>query len=61
MKNYPKSFFAYVRSKTKAKDKDGQLVNNDGEIVKEDVEMCEVSNDFFSSVYTAEGKEKFQK
>ena len=52
VKNDPKSFFAYVRSKTKAKDKVGPLVNNGGEVVKEEVEMCEVLNDFFVCIYS---------
>jgi hypothetical protein len=54
VKNDPKSFFAYVRSKNKTKDKVVPLIDNNGLIVKEDVQMCEVLNDFFSSVYTAE-------
>jgi len=38
----PKSFYAYVRSKSKTKDRVGPLVNKSGEFVLDDASMCNV-------------------
>ena len=54
IKNYSKSFYAYVRSKQKVRDKVGPLENNRGNIISEGFQMAEVLNEYFSSVFTTE-------
>ena len=53
-KTNPKSFYAYVRSKSKTKDKVWPLKDNNGNLVVEDSKICNLLNDFFSSVFTQE-------
>ena len=53
-KNYSKSFYAYVRSKQKVRDKDGPLENNRGNIISDGFQMAEVLNEYFRSVFTTE-------
>ena len=53
-KNYSKSFYAYVRSKQKVRDKVGPLENNRGNIISDGFQMAEVLNEYFSSVFTTE-------
>ena len=50
IKHYSKSFYAYVRSKQKVRDKVGPL----GNIISEGFQMAEVLNEYFSSVFTTE-------
>ena len=54
IKNYSKSFYAYVRSKQKVRDKVGPLENNRGNIISDGFQMAEVLNEYFSSVFTTE-------
>jgi hypothetical protein len=54
VKNNPKSFYAYVRSKTSVKDVVGPLRANDGKLVTDNGDMCKILNDFFASVFTDE-------
>ena len=54
IKNYSKSFYAYVRSKQKVRDKVGPLKNNSGNIISDGFQMAEVLNEYFSSVFTTE-------
>ena len=54
IKNYSKSFYAYVRSKQKVRDKVGPLENNRGNIILDGFQMAEVLNEYFSSVFTTE-------
>ena len=54
IKNYSKSFYAYVRSKQKVRDKVGPLQNNRGNIISDGFQMAEVLNEYFSSVFTTE-------
>ena len=54
IKNYSKSFYAYVRSKQKVRDKIGPLENNRGNIISDGFQMAEVLNEYFSSVFTTE-------
>ena len=54
MKNDSKSFYAYVRSKQKVRDKVGPLENNRGDIISHGFQMAEVLNKYFSSVFTTE-------
>ena len=51
IKNYSKSFYAYVRSKQNVRDKIEPLENNRGNIISEGFQMAEVLNEYFSSVY----------
>ena len=52
IKNYSKSFYAYVRSNQKVRDKVGPLENKRGNIISEGFQMAEVLNEYFSSVFT---------
>ena len=52
IKNDDKSFYAYVRSKQKVRDKVGPLENNSGNIISDGFQMEEVLNEYFSSVFT---------
>ena len=54
IKNDPKSFYAYVRSKSKSKPKVGPLSDENKSIVDDDVQMCNILNEYFSSVFTSE-------
>ena len=54
IKNDSKSFYAYVRSKQKVRDKVGPLENNRGNIISDGFQMAEVLNEYFSSVFTTE-------
>ena len=54
IKNYSKSFYAYIRSKHKVRDKVGPLENNRENIISEGFQMAEVLNEYFSSVFTTE-------
>ena len=56
IKNYSKSFYAYVRNKQKVRDKVGPLKNNSGNIISGGFQMAEpeVLNEYFSSVFTTE-------
>ena len=53
-KNYGKSFYAYVRSKQKVRDKVGPLENNRGNIISDGFQKAEVLNEYFSSVFTTD-------
>ena len=55
IKNDSKSFYAYVRSKQKVRDKVGPLENNSGNITSDGFQMAEVLNEKFSSVVITEG------
>ena len=52
IKSDSKSFYAYVRSKQKVRDKVGLLVDNAGNIITEGFLMAEELNMHFSSVFT---------
>ena len=54
IKNDSKSFYAYVSSKQKVRDKVGPLENNSGNIISDGFQMAEVLNEYFSSVFTTE-------
>ena len=54
IKTNPKEFYAYVRSKTKTKDRIGPLINNAGTLTNDDKTMSEVLNKYFASVFTVE-------
>ena len=56
IKNNPKSFYAYCRSKMKTKDVVGPLKNKEGQYVTDNAEMSNILNDFFSSVFTDENR-----
>ena len=51
IKNDSKSFYAYVRSKQKVRDK---VENNRGNIISDGFQIAEVLNEYFSSVFTTE-------
>ena len=54
IKNDSKSFYAYVRSKQKVRDKVGPLENNSGNIISYGFQIAEVLSEYFSSVFTTE-------
>jgi len=53
-KTNPKSFYAYVRSKSKTKDKVGPLKDDKGNVVNDDKIAAELLNAYFASVFTEE-------
>ena len=52
IRKYSKSFYAYIRSKQKVRDKVGPLENNSGNIISDRFQMAEVQ--YFSTVFTTE-------
>lgn len=58
VKSNPKSFYAYVRSKTSVKEVVGPLKDRDGQLKTESEEMCNILNDSFVSVFTTESKDE---
>ena len=50
----PKAFYSYIRSKSKTKDKVGPRKDKNGQIVIDDLGMCNILNDHFRSVFTDE-------
>ena len=54
VKSNPKSFYRYVRSKSKTKDRVGPLKDSAGNVVNDNKSMCEILNNFFASVFTQE-------
>jgi len=54
IKHDKKSFYAYVRSKTKFKATVGPLSNSSGQLYTQNVDMAEEFNKYFASVYTKE-------
>ena len=57
IKNDNKSFYTYVRSKQKRKDTVGPLKNMQDEVISNDVEIAELLNNYFGSVFTKEDLE----
>ena len=55
--NNSTSFYSYVKSKQRSKDKIGPLKNDRGEMMMKDEQMCTVLNDYFLSVFTEEDVE----
>jgi len=49
-----KSFFAYVRSKTKSKIQAGAILSDKGTLLDSDIKTAQRFNEYFSSVFTAE-------
>ena len=54
IKSNPKSFYRYVRTMTKSKDRVGPLKDSSGTIIDDDQSMCDTLNNFFASVFTKE-------
>jgi hypothetical protein len=54
IKENPKLFYGYVRSKSKTKVKVGPLENRDGKIVGDSKGMSKLLSEYFSSVFTEE-------
>ena len=54
VKTYTKSFYAYVRSKSKTKTSVGPLKNEDCVLISDDLQMSEILNSYFGSVFTKE-------
>ena len=50
----PKAFYAYVRSKSCAKESVGPLRDGNGKLVTEGKQLCNTLSEFFSSVFTEE-------
>jgi len=51
IKNDRKSFFAYVRRKSKCNVKVGSLLNSNGQLISDTTQKAEVLNDFWVSIY----------
>ena len=54
IENDSKSFYAYVTSKQKLRDKVGPLKNSAGNVISDGFQMAEELNEYFSSVFTKE-------
>ena len=54
IKSNPKSFYAYVRSKTKVKDIVGPLKDDKGLLVSDNSSICNLLNNYFGSVFNEE-------
>ena len=54
IKSDPKSFYAYVCSKSKTKTKVGLLIDSSNMQVEEEEQMCKILNQYFSSVLNQE-------
>jgi len=54
IKSNPKSFYSFVRSKSRCRDKVGSLIGKYGAMIADDKVMCDELNEYFSSVFTAE-------
>ena len=54
IKNDSESFYAYVRSKQRTKDKVGPLKNGLGEVIADDEGAANLFDDYFSSVFMVE-------
>ena len=52
VKSNPKEFFSYVNSRKPIKNSIGPLKNENGRIVSKDLEMAELLNKYFTSVFT---------
>ena len=50
----PKSFYAYIRSKQKVKEKVGPIKDEQGRIISTEKETVETLNKFFHKVFTRE-------
>ena len=57
LSNNSKSFYSYVKSKQRSKDKIGPLKNYRGEMIMKDEQMCTVLNDYFLLVFIKEDVE----
>src|SRR5579864_8235140 len=58
VKSNSKSFFAYVRSKQRTKDRVGPLRDSDGNVVVDDGKAAGLLNTYFGSVFTVEDRTK---
>ena len=54
IKDDPKSFYAYVKSKSRGTSKVGPLLDEKGRLVEDSIGISRVLNDFFASVFTRE-------
>ena len=54
IKKDSKSFYAYIGSKQKTREKIGSLVNENGDLVTDNKESADLLNKYFSSVFTNE-------
>ena len=54
IKSNPRSFYAYVRSKTKVKEVVGPLKDSNDQFVSDNEVMCVILDDYFGSVFTSE-------
>ena len=54
IKHNPKAFYQYIASKTLKKEGVSDLINNNGKLITDDKEKCNILNNFFSSVFTKE-------
>ena len=54
IKSNPKEFYSYVRQRKVITSNVGPLLNDNGEHVSNDVDMAEILNEYFASVFTIE-------
>ena len=56
LKQNPKAFYSYVRSKSRTKDIIGPLKDNDGRVIHEEESMTDILNAYFCSIFTRENR-----
>lgn len=54
IKNDPKSFYSYIRSKQQIPNEVGQIKNNNGEFIDKVAETAVAFNNFFVSIFCKE-------
>ena len=54
IKQDPKAFYAYVRSKTKVKTEIGPILDDMGILKVDEISQSEILNNYFSTVFTKE-------
>jgi len=54
IKENPKEFYGYVRSKSRSREGIGPLLDKGGKLHDDKGEICEILNDYFATVFTEE-------
>ena len=57
MKEKPKTFWCYAKSRLKTREQIASLIKPDGSIAKKAADKAETLNNFFASVFTVENLE----
>ena len=60
IKDDPKTYYAYVRSKTKTKETVGPLTDGEGKVITDNMLAATIMNDHFASVFTDENMQNME-